>query len=158
MCFVCLGNICRSPTAEAVMRDLVREAGLTAEIDIASAGTAGWHIGDAPDQRSVEEAARRGVRIVHRGRQFVPRDFDEYDLVLVMDHDNHSALLRLAPYGDAGGKVRFLRSFDPDAEGAVEIADPYYGSSEDFARAYDEINASCRGLLAYLEKFEHLRG
>jgi protein-tyrosine phosphatase len=151
---VCLGNICRSPTAEAVMRDLVRDAGLTAEIDVDSAGTAGWHIGDAPDQRAVEEAGRRGVRIVHRGRQFVRHDFDAYDLVLAMDHDNHGTLLRLAPDGDAANKVRFLRSFDPDAEGAVEIADPYYGSAEDFARAYDEVEASCRGLLAYLREHE----
>jgi protein-tyrosine phosphatase len=154
ICFVCLGNICRSPTAEAVMRELVRDAGLATEVDVASAGTAGWHIGDAPDQRSVEEAGRRGVRIVHRGRQFVRRDFDDYDLVLAMDHDNHSQLLRLAPDGDAAEKVRFLRSFDPGAEGATDIADPYYGSSEDFVRAFDEIEASCRGLLAHLEEHE----
>jgi protein-tyrosine phosphatase len=136
------------------MRELVREAGLATEIEVASAGTAGWHIGDAPDQRSVEEAGRRGVRIVHRGRQFVRRDFDEFDLVLAMDHDNHGALLRLAPHGDASDKIRFLRSFDPEAEGAVEIADPYYGSQEDFVRAYDEIDRSCRGLLAYLREHE----
>jgi protein-tyrosine phosphatase len=154
MCFVCLGNICRSPTAEAVMRELVRDAGLTADVEVASAGTAGWHIGDAPDQRSVEEAGRRGVRIVHRGKQFVRRDFDEFDLFLAMDHDNHGVLLRLAPNADAADKVHFLRSFDPDAEGAVEIADPYYGSIEDFVRAYDEIDASCRGLLAYLHEHE----
>jgi protein-tyrosine phosphatase len=154
VCFVCLGNICRSPTAEAVMRELVRTAGLTTEIDVDSAGTAGWHIGDAPDQRAVAEAARRGVRIVHRGRQFGRRDFDEYDLVLVMDHENQSQLMPLAPDGDAAHKVRFLRSFDTDAEGAVEISDPYYGSSEDFVRAYDEIDASCRGLLAYLREHE----
>jgi protein-tyrosine phosphatase len=151
ICFVCLGNICRSPTAEAVMRELLRGAGLSADVEVDSAGTAGWHIGDAADQRAVEEAGRRGVRIAHRGRQFVRRDFDEFDLVLAMDHDNHNQLLRLAPNADAADKVRFLRAFDPDAHGAVEIADPYYGSSEDFEQAYDEIVASCRGLLAYLE-------
>ena len=136
------------------MRELVRGAGLSADVEVDSAGTAGWHIGDAPDQRSVEEALRRGVRIVHRGRQFVRRDFDDFDLVLAMDHDNHNQLLRLAPHADAADKVRFLRSFDPNGEGAVEIADPYYGSSEDFVQAYDEIDASCRGLLAYLQEHE----
>ncbi|HEX7097212.1 MAG TPA: low molecular weight protein-tyrosine-phosphatase [Acidimicrobiales bacterium] len=150
ICFVCLGNICRSPTAEAVMRELLREAGLTAEIEVDSAGTAGWHIGQAPDQRAVEEANRRGVRIVHRGRQFVRSDFDNYDLILAMDHDNHRELLRLAPNPEAAAKVRYLRSFDPEAHGAVEILDPYYGTSEDFARAYDEIEAACRGLLEEL--------
>jgi protein-tyrosine phosphatase len=150
ICFVCLGNICRSPTAEAVMRDIVREAGLAAEVEVDSAGTAGWHIGATPDQRAVEEAAGRGVRIVHRGRQITRRDFDEYDLILVMDHHNQSQLLQLAPDADAAGTVKFLRSFDADAAGAVEIADPYYGSEEDFRQAYDEIDASCRGLLAYV--------
>jgi protein-tyrosine phosphatase len=152
LCFVCLGNICRSPTAEAIMRELVREAGLAADIEVDSAGTAGWHIGDAPDQRSVDEANRRGVRIVHRGRQFVPTDFDSFDLVLAMDHDNHNQLRRLAPNGDAADKVVFLRSFDPDAHGAVEIDDPYYGTAEEFARAYDEIYAACRGLLAHVKE------
>jgi protein-tyrosine phosphatase len=94
------------------------------------------------------------VRIVHRGRQFVRRDFDEFDLILAMDHDNQGALMRLAPHGDAAHKIRFLRSFDPDAEGAVEIADPYYGSQEDFARAYDEIESSCRALLAHIRDQE----
>jgi protein-tyrosine phosphatase len=150
MCFVCLGNICRSPTAEAVMRELVRAAGLAADIEVDSAGTAGWHIGDAADQRSVEEAMRRGVRIAHRGRQFGRRDFEEFDLVLAMDHDNHNQLLRLAPDAEAAEKIRFLREFDPGAEGALEIADPYYGSQEDFEKAYDEIEASCHGLLAYV--------
>lgn len=134
------------------MRELVREAGLAAEIEVDSAGTAGWHIGDAPDQRAVEEANRRGVRIVHRGRQFVRSDFDNFDLVLAMDHDNHSQLLRLAPNPEAADKVHFLRSFDPEAHGAVEIEDPYYGTAEDFARAYDEIEAACRGLLAELRE------
>jgi protein-tyrosine phosphatase len=154
ICFVCLGNICRSPTAEAVMRELVRAAGLAADIEVDSAGTAGWHIGDAPDQRSVEEAMRRGVRIAHRGRQFGRRDFEEFDLVLAMDHDNRNQLLRLAPDADAAEKIRFLREFDPGAEGALEIADPYYGSREDFEKAYDEIEASCRGLLAHLREHE----
>jgi protein-tyrosine phosphatase len=152
LCFVCLGNICRSPTAEAIMRELVKEAGLAADVEVDSAGTSGWHIGDAPDQRSVDEARRHGVPMAHRGRQFVRSDFEQFDLLLVFDHDNQSNLLRMAPDADAAHKVRFLRSFDPDAAGAVEIADPYYGSNEDFVRAFEEIDASCRGLLAHVRE------
>jgi protein-tyrosine phosphatase len=132
------------------MRELVRNAGLTREIEVDSAGTAGWHIGEPPDARAIEEATRRGVRMAHRGRQFTRRDFADFDLVVAMDHDNSSQLSRLAPHGDAPEKVRFLRSFDPAADGEVEITDPYYGSPEDFARVYDEIEASCHGLLDYL--------
>jgi protein-tyrosine phosphatase len=150
ICFVCLGNICRSPTAEAVMRELVRVAGRSAEIEVDSAGTAGWHIGASPDQRAVQEARRRGVGIIHRGRQFTPSDFFDFDVVAAMDFDNYSQLLRLAPDRDASEKVCYLRSFDPEASGSVEIVDPYYGTDDDFARAYDEIEAACRGLLDHV--------
>lgn len=133
------------------MRELIKQEGLAADVEVDSAGTAGWHIGAPPDQRSVDEANRRGVRIAHRGRQFDRSDFDKFDLILAMDHDNHSQLLRLAPDGDASEKVQFLRSFDPDAHGAVTIDDPYYGTTDDFVRAFDEIEAACRGLLDYVK-------
>lgn len=155
VCFVCMGNICRSPIAEAVMRHLVREAGLSAEIDVDSAGTSGWHIGEPPDQRAVDAAAKVGVRMAHRGRQFTRADFDRFDLVLVMDLENRTELLRLAPNGDEAAKVRLLRSFDPDAQSAIEIADPYYGSTQDFDHVVSEVEASCRGLLDHIRK-EHL--
>jgi protein-tyrosine phosphatase len=145
-----MGNICRSPMAEAVMRDVVREAGLNASIDVDSAGTVGWHIGEAPDVRAADATMRHGVHIAHRGRQFTRADFDAFDVLLVMDLENRTELLRLAPNGDDAAKVRLLRSFDPDAQGAIEINDPYYGAEKDFDRVYDEIAASCRGLLAYL--------
>jgi protein-tyrosine phosphatase len=150
VCFVCMGNICRSPTAEAVMHDLVRAAGLSASIEVDSAGTSGWHIGKAPDQRAVEAAERHGVYMAHRGRQFTRGDFDKFDLIAVMDIDNRTELFRLAPNGDEAAKVRLLRTFDPDAESAIEIADPYYGATTDFDRVFDEITASCAGLLSYL--------
>jgi protein-tyrosine phosphatase len=133
------------------MRELVRDAGLAADVEVDSAGTAGWHIGDPPDQRSVDEARRHGVPMAHRGRQFVRADFEKFDLVLVMDHDNRGNVLRMAADADEAHKVRFLRSFDPDADGEVQIVDPYYGSSEDFTRAFEEIAVSCRGLLAYIQ-------
>lgn len=152
VCFVCRGNICRSPMAEAVMRHLVREAGLSAEIDVDSAGTSGWHIGEPPDQRAVDAAAKHAVRMAHRGRQFTRADFDRVDLAIVMDMDNRTELLRLAPNGDEAAKVRLLRSFDPDGQGAVEIADPYYGTPSDFDRVFAEIDASCHGLLDHIRK------
>lgn len=152
VCFVCRGNICRSPIAEAVMRHLVREGGLSAVIDIDSAGTSSWHIGEPPDQRAIDAAAKHGVRMAHRGRQFTRADFDRVDLVVAFDMDNRTELLRLAPNGDEAAKVRLLRSFDVDAHNATEIADPYYGTAQDFDRVFEEIDASCRGLLDHVRK------
>lgn len=155
VCFVCMGNICRSPMAEAVMHDLIRAAGLAASIEVDSAGTSGWHIGKAPDQRAVEAAEKCGVYMTHRGRQFTRGDFDKFDVIPVMDSDNRTELLGMAPNGDEASKVRLLRTFDPHADSAIEIADPYYGTASDFDRALDEITASCKGLLAYL-RIEYL--
>jgi protein-tyrosine phosphatase len=147
---VCLGNICRSPTAEAVMRRLVAEAGLAAHVEVDSAGTAGWHIGDAPDQRSVATAKARGVSIVHRGRQFTVADLDAFDMVLVMDDDNRANLLQSSRNAEHAPKVQYLRSFDPEAHGSTTIDDPFYSSDAEFVRCFNEIEASCRGLLATL--------
>ena len=152
VCFVCRGNICRSPMAEAVMRDLVRDGGLADSIDVDSAGTSSWHIGASPDTRASDAADKRGVRMAHRGRQFTRADFDVFDVVVVMDLDNRTELLRIAPNGDEAAKVRLLRGFDPDAQTAIEIADPYYGAPQDFDRVFDEIATSCRGLLVHLRE------
>lgn len=151
VCFVCMGNICRSPMAEAVMRDVVRKAGLSASIEVDSAGTSGWHIGSSPDLRAIAAAQLHGVSMAHRGRQFVTSDFDVFDLIVVMDFENRTELLRKARNGDEAAKVRLLRSFDPHADGAVEIADPFYGTSDDFDRVFDEIASSCEGLLQELQ-------
>jgi protein-tyrosine phosphatase len=156
VCFVCMGNICRSPMAEAVMYDLIRNEGLAASIEVDSAGTSGWHIGKSPDTRATEAAEKQGVYMAHRGRQFTRGDFDKFDLIAVMDIENRSELFRLAPNGDESAKVRLLRTFDPDAQSAIEIADPYYGTASDFDRALDEITTSCKGLLAHL-RVEYLQ-
>ncbi len=136
--------------AEAVLRDLARDAGLLASIDIDSAATSNWHIGEAADPRAVEVATRHGVHIAHRARQFGRGDFDAFDLVVVMDLDNRTEVLRLARHGDDSAKVRLLRSFDPAPDGAVEVDDPIYGSVTDFERTFAEIESSCAGLLAAL--------
>lgn len=150
LCFVCLGNLCRSPTAMAVMAHHVDAAGLADLIVVECAGTAAWHVGDPPDPRAVAEAHRHGIEIHHRGRQFRPDDFSLFDLVLAMDHGNVTDLEAIAPTHEAGAKIRLLRSFDPAADGELVIPDPYYGGPDGFAAAFELIDASCRGLLAHL--------
>jgi protein-tyrosine phosphatase len=153
--FVCLGNICRSPTAEAVMRHLVREAGLEEKIQIESAGTGDWHLGEPRDRRSAEVGRRRGMPLGGTARQFQRSDFERLDYVLAMDRQNLTALERLAPDPAARAKVHLLRSFEPqpDPEDS-EVPDPYYGGAAGFDRVIDICEAACRGLLAHLRR-EH---
>ena len=151
--FVCLGNICRSPTAEAVMRKLVADAGRADEIEVDSAGTGPWHVGRPPDPRAAKAAAARGYTLTGKGRQVRERDFEEFDLILAMDRYNLSELRGMAPGRAAQAKVRLLREFDPASAGAVEldVPDPYSGGPRGFDEALDLIEAACRGLLASLE-------
>jgi protein-tyrosine phosphatase len=146
--FVCMGNICRSPTAEGVMRSLLREEGLEDEIEIDSAGTGGWHAGDPPDARATEAAARRGIVLEGAARQVRPADFDHYDLLLAADRENLIDLREIAPSAEAREKVRLLRSFDPGAHGDLDVPDPYYGGPGGFEEVLDLVDAACRGLLA----------
>lgn len=150
VCFVCLGNICRSPTAAGVMRHQLRAAGLDGAIHVDSAGTGSWHVGDPPDHRATAEAQRRGIVLDHRARQFGPGDFPRFDLVLAMDDANVRDLLALAPDRDAAAKVRLLRSFDPQGPsgGDLAVPDPYYDGG--FARVFDLVEAACAGLLDHL--------
>jgi protein-tyrosine phosphatase len=150
--FVCLGNICRSPTAEAVMRDLLRAEGLEDAVEVGSAGTGGWHVGEPPDARAVATAAARGVVIEGVGRQVAAADFDRADLLLAMDGANRDALLAVAPGPPERAKVRLLRSFDPEAvrAGELDVPDPYYGGAGGFEHVLDVVTAACRGLLADL--------
>jgi protein-tyrosine phosphatase len=144
-----MGNICRSPTAEGVMRSLVREAGLEDEIEIDSAGTGGWHAGDPPDTRATEAARRRGITLEGAARQVRPDDFERYDLLLAADRENLRHLRALAPDDEARAKVRLLREFDPTSAGApdLDVPDPYYGGPDGFENVLDLVEAACRGLL-----------
>jgi protein-tyrosine phosphatase len=144
---VCLGNICRSPTAEGVMRHLLREQGLDGRVTVDSAGTGGWHIGQPRDHRSVAAAHRRGFSIDGQGRQVTREDFESYDLLLAMDGENLRELRRMAPPGTEG-KVRALRDWDP--EGAGDVPDPYYGEGDGFDEVLDIVERSCRALVADL--------
>ena len=148
--FVCLGNICRSPTAEGVMRHLAQEAELEASLFIASAGTGAYHEGELPDPRTRAEALRRGVRLVSRARQFRAADYDAFDYVIAMDRRNHRDLLQLARGPEHLRKLHLLRSFDPASQGDLDVPDPYHGDGDGFARVYDICHAGCIGLLAHL--------
>jgi protein-tyrosine phosphatase len=153
VCFVCLGNICRSPTAEAVMRQRVAEAGLSDAIEVESAGTGSWHVGDPPDARAAQEARARGLVMDGRAQQFRAADFGRFDLVLAMDEENAAYLRRIAPDADAAAKVRLLREFDPHAAGDdLSVPDPYYGGPEGFSTVFGLVDAACRGLVEHLRR------
>jgi protein-tyrosine phosphatase len=148
--FVCTGNICRSPTADAVLRHKVREAGLDHLIRVDSAGTHGYHIGHAPDPRAIETALVRGKVDMHdlRARQVSVQDFNEFDWIIAMDEGHHAALDRLAISGGRGKVLRFL-SFRGDAGG--DVPDPYYGGQQGFDRVYDMVEAGCAAILARIQ-------
>jgi protein-tyrosine phosphatase len=150
--FVCMGNICRSPTAEAVMRDLVTREGLDGAIEIDSAGTGAWHLGEPPDPRSTAAAKARGIVMEGAARQVTDADFEAYDLLLAADEQNVAALRAVAPDDGAAAKVVLLRAFDPAAvaAGDVEVPDPYYGGASGFDDVLDMVDAACRGLLERL--------
>jgi protein-tyrosine phosphatase len=150
--FVCLGNICRSPTAEGVMAHLVRERGLDGEVELDSAGTGSWHVGHAPDERSTSTAASRGIELTSCARQVEPADFERFDLVLAMDSQNHAELARLAPDEAARGRLAMLRQFDPEAvaAGDLDVPDPYYGGPEGFEDVLDLVTRACEGLLEHV--------
>jgi protein-tyrosine phosphatase len=154
--FVCLGNICRSPTAEGTMRALVREAGLDEQIELDSAGTGGWHVGSAPDERATAAAARRGIALEGSARRVRAEDYDDFDLILAMDLSNVDELRRMAPSEDGRAKVRLLREFDAaSAEtGDLDVPDPYYGEGDGFERVLDHVQAACAGLLAQIRAGE----
>ena len=149
--FVCLGNICRSPTAEAVFRERVIAAGLEEQILIDSAGTGDWHIGRAPDPRTREAAARRGYQMDSlRARQVGPQDFYEFDVVLAMDNANLSDLQAMQP---ADVTVTLGRFLDYASGAAVsEVPDPYYGGEDGFDRVLDLIEGGADGLLDALRE------
>ncbi len=150
ICFVCLGNICRSPMAAVVMRALAADAGMAVLID--SAGTGSWHIGGPANPPALTALQRRGYDgSTHVARQFGPGDFASYDLVVGLDGHNVADLRRLAPDEEQAAKVVLLRDFDPGAAAADrDVPDPYGGRDHDFDHALDLVTAACHGLLDQL--------
>lgn len=157
--FVCLGNICRSPTAEGVMRALAAEAGVDHRIEIDSAGTGSWHVGHPPDDRAAAAAARRGIELVGAARRVEPSDLDRFDLVIAMDRDNLAELRRMAGDGGHREKLALLRQYDEAAAaaGELEVPDPYYGGEDGFDLVLDVVTAGCRGLLLEIAE-QHMIG
>lgn len=149
--FVCMGNICRSPTAEGVFRAQVAAAGLSERIVTDSAGTHGYHIGEPPDPRSIKAAAARGIDISDlRARMVRAEDFQRFDLVLAMDRQNQQALAELCAT-ETPDRLRMFMDFAPDLK-RREVPDPYYGGTEGFNHVLDLCDAAARGLLKDLRK------
>ena len=138
------------------MRHLIREAGLDDEIQLDSAGTGEWHVGEPRDPRSSAVGQRRGMPLYGRARQFQPEDFAKFDYVLAMDKQNRDALLELAPDDDDAAKVHLLRSFDPHSPPEADVPDPYYGGAQGFDTVFEICEAACRGLLAELRRRHNL--
>jgi len=144
---VCLGNICRSPTAEAMLRRKLHEAGLDDRVEVDSAGTSDYHVDSPPDRRAVAHGERRGLRMQQlRGRQVERADFDRFDWILAMDEDNLADLKRVRPAGSRA-RVALLMSFAPEA-GAREVPDPYHGGADGFERVLDLTAAAADGFVA----------
>jgi protein-tyrosine phosphatase len=148
VCFVCLGNICRSPTAEGVMRSVIAKAGLADRVVLDSAGTGAYHIGELPDPRTRAAAKRRGYELDHRAWQFTAKDLARFDLVLAMDANNLRHLQLLAQ--GRAHDIRLLRSFDASATDGAEVPDPWYGGDEGFQEVLDQCERACDGLLAHV--------
>ena len=150
--FVCLGNICRSPAAEAMMQSLVERAGLQNQRDLDSAGTYGGHAGERADARMRRAAAARGIDITHRSRQVRESDFDNFDMIIAMDDNNYEALFRLAPSREAQFKIYRFREFlrrNPDWS---YIPDPYYEGHEGFELVLDLLEDGCATLVEIIRK------
>lgn len=149
--FVCLGNICRSPTADGIFQKLVSDAGLTKRIQVDSAGTANWHQGRAPDPRTVAAAAKRGFDLsVLRARAVKRSDFDEFDYILAMDEDNLADLQSLKP-ADYSGHLGLFLAFG-SKKSYREVPDPYHGGSEGFELVLDLVEDAATGLLKSIQE------
>ena len=131
------------------MRHLLREAGLADRVELESAGTGGWHVGDPPDARATEAARRRGIVLDGAARRVTRADFERFDLLVAMDRENLAELRHLAPDEAARGKIRLLREFDPASASVrdLDVPDPYYGGPRGFDDVLDLVEAACRGLL-----------
>ena len=144
--FVCLGNICRSPLAEAVMAHLAAGAE-GPDLHIDSAGTSAWHAGEPADPRTIDVARRHGIAVTSRSRQVGPHDFEQFDLLIAMDADNRRNLLALCPPAHRQ-KIRLLREWDP--QGAGDVPDPYFGGDSGFEDSFEMVQRCCQALLTQL--------
>ncbi|MEM9908265.1 MAG: low molecular weight protein-tyrosine-phosphatase [Cyanobacteria bacterium P01_D01_bin.44] len=147
--FVCLGNICRSPSAENIMNHLIEQNSVT-DIICDSAGTSSYHIGSTPDRRMTAAAKQRGIQLVGQARQFSPKDFEQFDWILAMDHSNYRDILSLDTTGQYEHKVRLMCDFCT-RHADKEVPDPYYGGPQGFNYVIDLLLDACEGLLTFVE-------
>lgn len=145
--FVCLGNICRSPSAENIMRHRLEEEGLSEQVICDSAGTSSYHVGAAPDRRMQVAAKKRGIRLYGQARQFTVEDFEAFDLILAMDRDNYQGILYLDRKNQYGDKVKMMCDYAKNFRDK-EVPDPYYGGESGFDYVIDLLLDACDGLLA----------
>ncbi len=148
--FICLGNICRSPAAEGVMKHMIEQSDLPFDIAVDSAGIGGWHAGELPDRRMRSRAQLRGYTLDSRARQFQKADFDRFDYLIVMDEENYREISSRANSTEMKEKVLRMRDFFRQYKGQKTVPDPYYGDENDFDFALDLIEDGCKGLLERL--------
>lgn len=153
--FVCLGNICRSPLAEALFKDKVRREGLHIHIETDSCGTGDYHIGEPPDSRTLANARRNGISIDHRCRQLQSEDLDDFHYIVAMDRSNYGNILRLADEELHREKILMMRRFDPHGP-HEDVPDPYYGGERGFQEVFEILDRSTENLLRYVKE-NHLR-
>lgn len=149
ICFVCLGNICRSPTAEGIFQHLINERGLENYFEVDSAGTSAYHVGESANSKSQRTAQKHGITLHSKARQFDASDLDYYDLILAMDNENLKNVRQMAN-GNHNNKIGRMRDFDPNP-GDGEVPDPYYGGPEGFENVFQIVKRSCENLLDELE-------
>lgn len=149
--FVCLGNICRSPTAEGIFQHLVNERGLDPYFYVDSAGTSAYHIGEPANSKSQKLANEHGIELRSRARQFEKNDLEEFDLIVAMDRENLANIKSLDGSKDYEEKIVLLRDFDPNP-GDGEVPDPYFGGMDGFKNVFDIVKRSCKALLDELEE------
>ena len=150
VCFVCLGNICRSPTAEGVFAKLVADANLRGVVRVDSAGLGAWHKGERADKRARTVAEKSGYELNSVARQLLDTDFDNFDLLIAMDKSNVTELQARAPNAAGKVKIKLLRDFDASSPKGAEVPDPYYGRPEDFRLMFNLVEAACKGLFEYV--------
>jgi protein-tyrosine phosphatase len=155
--FVCLGNICRSPMAEGVFLNLIADYGLQDQIEVDSAGTGAYHIGDLPDPRTRSNATGHGITLISRARQFKKEDFNVFDYVIAMDASNLSNVLALTNNAADWPKVVLLRNFDSVQYQGTNVPDPYYGSEQDFEEVYQICLRCCQNFLDSLVQVHGLK-
>lgn len=151
ICFVCLGNICRSPTAEGIFQHLVTERGWQRYFEIDSAGTSAYHVGEPANSKSRRTAQKYGVKLHSRARQFEYSDLEYYDLILAMDKENLKNIQNIDTKDKFTDKIALMRSFDPKPDDG-EVPDPYYGGMQGFENVFQVLKRSCESLLDELEK------